>query len=259
MMPKNNKLNGFLKDKGFYLVLAVCIVGASGAAWLTANKTLNSIEENNQKIVEQNVAGEEKKWEQNDSVVIPQAPSSAVEQTLPNVKKPQEPPTSQSQSSSSASSLPSSAADSEQPKPEQRLEQAPYILPMASLAVIQPYSNGELVKNKTLGVWRTHDAVDLQGDKGCTVSAVTDGVILAIGTDPLWGGFMELKHPDGCVSSYSGLVAEKSLKKGDNVKGGQKLGVLGEIPAEIAMEPHVHFALKKQNSFVDPGLYLKLK
>lgn len=259
MMPKNNKVKLFLKDKGFYLVLAVCIVGASAAAWMTANKTLDSIEQNNRKIVEQNVSGEEKPWQDSAPIVIPSAPSQEVGNSLPDIRKPSQPPTSQSAASSSSSSSSTSDEASAQPKPEQRLEQSPYTLPMASLGVVQPYSNGELVKNKTLGVWRTHDAVDLKGDKGCNVTAVSDGVILSLGTDPLWGGFIELKHPDGCVSSYSGVVCEKSLKKGDNVKGGQKLGVLGDIPAEIAMEPHIHFSMKKQNSFVDPGLYLNLK
>lgn len=260
MMSNNNKLTAFLKDKGFYLVLAVCIVGASAAAWMTANKTLDSIEENNRKVVEQSVKGEEKKWQQEDSIIIPPiSDTQAAEASQPDVKK-QPGSGSASSQSSSASSMPAASdGSSEPPVPEQRLEQSAYTLPMASLGVIQPYSNGELVKNKTLNVWRTHDAVDLKGDKGCTVTAVSDGVIVAVGTDPLWGGFMEIKHPDGCISSYSGLVSEKNLKKNDNVKGGQKLGTLGDIPAEIAMEPHLHFAMKKGNTFLDPGLYLKLK
>lgn len=256
MVPKSNKVQTFLKDKGFYLVLAVCIVGASAAAWLTANKTLNSIENNNRKIVEQSVAGEEKPWQQSEAAIIPPIP---VQRNTPDIRKPQQSDTLRSQSSSSVSNSDVSAEDSAQQKPEQRLEQSPYTLPMGSLAVIQPYSNGTLVKNKTLNVWRTHDAVDFKGDKGCDVTAISDGVLLVMGTDPLWGGFLELKHPDGCVSSYSGILVDKNLKKGDNVKGGQKLGTLGDIPAEISMETHLHFSMKKNSNFIDPGLYLKLK
>ena len=47
MMAKNNKFKTFLKDKGFYLALALCIIGASAAAWATANKTLENIDERN--------------------------------------------------------------------------------------------------------------------------------------------------------------------------------------------------------------------
>lgn len=258
MMP-NNKIKAFFRDKGFYLVLAVCIVGASAAAWITANKTLDSIEENNRKIVEQNVSGEEKPWKESTPEVIPQIPTAPVQEPQDDIRKSPSSATSQPQLSSSSSSLQDSGESSASQSVEQRLEQSPYTLPMAVLAVIQPYSNGELVKNKTLNVWRTHDGVDLKADKGSNVMAVSDGVVTAMGTDPLWGGFIEIKHPDGCISSYSGVVAEKNLKKGDNVKGGQKLGVLGDIPAEITMEPHLHFSMKRQNSFVDPGLYLKLK
>lgn len=260
MIPKNKQVKEFLKEKGFYLVLAVCIVGASAAAWLTANKTLQSIEENNRKVVEQNVSGEEKPWQNSGSIIIPQTPQSqSTANTQPGITKPSASQSAQSAQSSSQPPVSESAAPSEQSATELKPEQSPYALPMDSVGVIQPYSNNELVKNKTLGVWRTHDAVDLKGDKGCDVKAVSDGVILTMGTDPLWGGFIEIKHPDGCVSSYSGVTAEKGLKKGDNVKGGQKLGTLGDIPAEIAMESHLHFAMKKNNAYVDPGLYLELK
>ncbi|MEG1778254.1 MAG: M23 family metallopeptidase, partial [Angelakisella sp.] len=214
--------------------------------------------ENNRKIVEQNVSGVEEPWQEEVPSEIP-SPASEAEKMLPNVEKPRQSPTSQSASSSPAISAEQQETQSEQLKPEQRLEQSPYTLPMSPLAVIAPYSKGELVKNKTLNVWRTHDAVDLKGEKNSNVTAVSDGVIVAVGVDPLWGGFIEMKHPDGCSSSYSGVTAEKSLKKGVNVKGGQKLGTLSDIPAEISMEPHLHFSIKKNGVFLDPGLYLKLQ
>ncbi|MEG1874020.1 MAG: M23 family metallopeptidase [Angelakisella sp.] len=259
MMPnKNNKLRVFLKDKGFYLVLAVCIVGASAAAWLTANKTLNSIEQNNREITQQS-EGSSATWQDTEPRIIPEPPVAGVEKNLPDIKEPRPSASSLSQPSSSSSSSAGSSEALPQQKPEQRLAQSPYTLPMPSLAVIQPYSNGELVKNKTLNVWRTHDAVDLKGDKGATVCAISDGVITTMGTDPLWGGFVEIKHPDGIVSSCSGVTPDKNLKKGATVKGGQKIGTLCDIPAEISMEPHLHLSMKKGSAYLDPGLYLKLK
>ena len=50
-MPNNNRITGLIKAKGFYIALALCIVGASAAAWATAARTLDSIEENNRQIV----------------------------------------------------------------------------------------------------------------------------------------------------------------------------------------------------------------
>ena len=67
-MGNKNTAIQFLKDKGFYIALAVCIVGAAAAAWATAARTLDSIDENNRQIVEQGVSGEEKpSWSSSSS------------------------------------------------------------------------------------------------------------------------------------------------------------------------------------------------
>ena len=50
-MGNKNTIIQFVRDKGFYIALAVCIVGASAAAWATASRTLDSIEKNNRQIV----------------------------------------------------------------------------------------------------------------------------------------------------------------------------------------------------------------
>ena len=57
-MGNKNTIIQFVRDKGFYIALAVCIVGASAAAWATASRTLDSIEKNNRQIVEQGISGE---------------------------------------------------------------------------------------------------------------------------------------------------------------------------------------------------------
>ena len=69
-MGNKNTVIRFLKDKGFYIALAVCIVGATAAAWATASRTLDSIEQNNRQIVEQGVSGEEKpQWSSSSTAV----------------------------------------------------------------------------------------------------------------------------------------------------------------------------------------------
>ena len=47
---KNNKrsgLGGFLAGKGFYAALAVCLLGAVTAAWITVDRTISSVNEAN--------------------------------------------------------------------------------------------------------------------------------------------------------------------------------------------------------------------
>ena len=43
-----------------------------------------------------------------------------------------------------------------------------------------PYSQGELVKSKTLGEWRTHDGIDLAAADGTPVVSIADGLVEAV-------------------------------------------------------------------------------
>ncbi len=71
--------------------------------------------------------------------------------------------------------------------------------------------------------------------------------------DALWGGVVQIDHPDGRSSVYSGLVTGERIKAGTEVLAGEELGTLGDIPAEISAEPHLHLALTKEGKAVDPA------
>ena len=43
------------------------------------------------------------------------------------------------------------------------------------------------------------------------------------------------------------------IKAGTEVLAGEELGTLGEIPAEISAEPHLHLALTREGKAVDPA------
>ncbi len=244
-MGNKNTIIQFVRDKGFYIALAVCIVGASAAAWATASRTLDSIEKNNRQIVEQGISGEEKpSWSSSSAA----ASSRGAEESRQNISSIEKPPASSTSApSSSSASAPSSVSETAAAAPEP-LPDSPtfaYTLPLEGGKVLNPYSGGQLVKNKTLNVWRTHDAVDIQGEKGARV--------YAIGNDALWGGVVQIDHPDGRSSVYSGLVTGERIKAGTEVLAGEELGTLGDIPAEISAEPHLHLALTREGKAVDPA------
>ena len=44
-------------------------------------------------------------------------------------------------------------------------ETQPFVMPLKG-KIINPFSNGELVKSETLGYWETHDGVDIKGKVG---------------------------------------------------------------------------------------------
>lgn len=262
-MRNKNTVIQFIKDKGFYIALAVCIVGAAAAAWATAARTLDNIQ-NDRRIVEQGVSGEEKpEWSSSSSTADRSGAGKSdkekeSDKTISNIEKPSSSSTSAPSSSSaqgpSASSGQAAAAQEE----PQGSPTVVYTQPLAEVDIIAPYSGGRLVKNKTLNVWRTHDAVDFKGEKGDKVFAIGDGKVVSANNDTLWGGMVQIQHPDGVTSTYSGLIIGENIKEGGQVKTGDELGTLGDIPAEISAETHLHLALSKDGKPVDPREVLEL-
>lgn len=125
-------------------------------------------------------------------------------------------------------------------------------LPVPGSQLLAGYSNGELVKNHTLNVWRTHDGVDLAAEKGTAVTAAEAGTVAEVVMDPLWSGTVAIDHRDGTRTVYCGVAPEKALKAGDRVTAGQVLGSVDTVTAEVAMESHLHFAAKKDGKYIDP-------
>ncbi len=256
---KENKVFSYIKDKGFYIALAVCIVGASAAAWVTASRTLDSIDESNRQIVDRSVSGEEKKWGYSELQPASEPPvSQPAAKDTKEIEKPSQSSSSSPAPSSAASSSSAPAGASSGQGGGQGALRWDYTPPVASVKVLNAYSGGQLVKNQTLNVWRTHDGVDLAGSKGDKVLCVGDGTVVSVVTDPLWGGTVSIQHPDGYVSVYCGVAADPAVKKDAQVKAGQALGTLDQIPAEISMDSHLHFAVMKDGKYVDPALLVEL-
>ncbi len=208
------KFAQFIAGKGFYVALAVCLVGAAAAAWLTIDKTLESL----------TGQGEVPISEVSESAARP-APESA------------------------AAAAPGET-ESETFWPF--TQKTTYALPVQG-DIIQDYSDGELVKNETLGEWRTHDGIDIKCEAGADICAPADGKITRVWSDPMWGECVEMEHADGVTSVFCGLDKELSVKEGDEVKLGGVIGKLGETnSAEIGADSHLHFAMKKDGKYADP-------
>ncbi len=241
----NNKFSKFIMGKGFYVVLALCLIGAGTAAWVAADRTLSSIENQNQQIIDQTPIEEELPWS------IPDEP---VRENIENIPKPS---TSSSSSSSSASlseaSEPSKepAKQGKQPAASSKQSTSVFVLPING-EVYNPFSEGKLVRNDTLKVWRTHDGIDIKAEKGTSVSAVQDGKVLTVKEDPLWGTVVEIEHSKSLVSVYCGLSKDVKIEPGDTVKTSQTIGTVDVIPAELNGPSHLHFGMRKDGKWVNP-------
>ena len=230
----SNGFQKFISGKGFYLALAVCLAGAGAAAWVAVDKTIQSVEP--APIAEKPQLKQEQPYEpakKQPAADTPSAqsdgdssPSTQSQQLQITAEAPEEDPSAQ------ASSQPSSQESS-------------------SEAAITPFSGDMLVKNETLGDWRTHNGIDIRAEAGEAVRAASDGTVTAVRNDPMWGNVVEVTSGE-YVMTYAGLSADILVKMDQSIRAGEQLGSVGEVPCELSMEPHLHFDVRSNGEYVDP-------
>lgn len=126
------------------------------------------------------------------------------------------------------------------------------ILPVEG-EISHPFSNGELVKSETLGVWKTHDGVDILCDLGTEVRSMSEGMVKEIKDDPLWGVYVIVEQNNGLDVQYCGLAKELNVKAGQEVKQGEILGKTSDTnQCEILQQPHLHLGVKQSGKWIDP-------
>lgn len=126
------------------------------------------------------------------------------------------------------------------------------ILPVEG-EIDKPFSNGELVKSETLGVWKTHDGVDILCDLGTDVKSMSEGVVKEIRDDALMGVCVTVEQTNGLEAHYCGLAKELNVKAGQQVKQGEIIGKTSDTnQSEILQKPHLHFAVKENGKWIDP-------
>lgn len=229
---------GFISGRGFYAALAVCLVGAVAAAWITVNQSISSaLEENSSVPVKQS-----RNDEYTSGSAFDAKDAAAPKQNTP-VEVPAESSTASTQSEETFNFI----------KKEQK-----FSLPVEG-NIIRGHSGGELIKYDALNEWRTHDGIDIEAAVGTEIKATADGKIASVKNDPLWGWTVEISHNDGFTSYYSGLE-KPAVEEGTEVAKGDTVGTLGETNlAEVSDASHLHFAIKQDGKFVDPAEKLNLK
>ena len=241
-----HKLSGFFSGKGFYGALGLCLVGAVATAWVAADRTLSGLEEQNRLMFQQpesqQSAEEEVVWE---------TPPVAAQNSVEEEPKPS---SSSSQSSSSSSSQQPSAAPAEpsaQPAASPVRSTSEFVLPVPG-AVFQRFSENKLVKDATMGDWRTHNGVDFAADPNQDVVAVQTGTVTLVEQDPLWGWVVEIDHGGGLTSRTCGLSEKVAVAEGERVSAGQVIGRVGTLPAEAALKSHIHLEMRQNGSLTEP-------
>jgi murein DD-endopeptidase MepM/ murein hydrolase activator NlpD len=124
-------------------------------------------------------------------------------------------------------------------------------------AVSADYSMEQLRYNETTKDWRTHAGMDIAAPEGSDVVAAADGKVLAVYEDDLLGQTVTVEHAGGVVTHYANLAEDPAVSAGDEVKSGDLLGKVGRTAlVELADEPHLHFAVYRNNVPQDPEAFL---
>ena len=118
--------------------------------------------------------------------------------------------------------------------------------------ILNAYSGDELVYNKTLGDWRTHNGIDYAAARGEKVSAPAAGKVTLAGADGSWGPTVAIEDASGRLWRISG-VADLKVKAGDTVTAGQALGTVGSVSCECAEDSHIHLEVKQGEKYLDPA------
>lgn len=102
-----------------------------------------------------------------------------------------------------------------------------------------------------------HKGQDIAAPTGTKVKSVADGVVVR--SSPVeqgggYGNFIVIKH-DNFYSAY-GHLSKREVNKGDKVKKGELIGLVGSTGQSTG--PHLHFEIRKteNGSQVDPKPYL---
>lgn len=108
-----------------------------------------------------------------------------------------------------------------------------------------------------VGVGNFHTGVDLAGVKiGDEVIAADGGVVTFAGDAGSYGILVKLLHEDG-VETYYAHMRVASVKEGDKVYKGQKVGEVGITG--VTTGPHLHFEVRIDGKTVNPLNYLPKK
>ena len=258
-------VDSFVSGKGFYIVLFACIAVIGVSAWVLLFSDYAVVSETRDytdAVLQEHPAAELPVLAPEGEIfgeteVLEKAEEPAVEVMRP-IKTPEKEPDVAPVKEPEPAPAPAPEAPPEG-EPEQIVEEkapASFIWPIAGDIAVG-YFPDELVFNKTMGDWRTHDGVDIAAAIGSRVMAVSDGTVTGVYTDDLMGSTVVIDHGDGLTSVYQNLAATPTVSVGDSVAEGSVIGSVGDTAiAETGEVQHLHFSMAKDGVSVDPADYL---
>ena len=212
------KILRLLKTKGYYLVLALCVLTVGTISFLSYRA---SQQEESKKPLEPSTQNVEK-----------------VEENVPadETEHPAEQP----------------AAQQPAPNPAPAVYQAPL-----EGEQIGHFSPDQPVYSYTLKDWRTHCGIDIAAEEGTQVLNVCEGVVESVAQDDLMGNLVTVRHTDGKRSRYASL-ATVTVEEGQLLALGDPVGTVGKtMLLECGETHHLHYELWEDDKVLDPAFLWK--
>lgn len=214
------KLLHFLKTKGYYMVLALCVLTVGTVSFLSYRAAQK----------EQAETPLQQQGTQDVEKVEEGVPDDRTEEPAPETEAPTE-------------SAP-------------QVDAARYAAPLEG-ELIAHYSPDQPVYSYTLKDWRTHCGIDIAAAAGTQVLNVSEGVVDAVTVDDLMGNLVVVRHTDGKISRYASLDTV-TVQEGQMVALGDPIGTVGKtMLLECGETDHLHYELWNEYQSIDPTTVFK--
>ncbi len=220
---KNSVISKFFSGKGFYMVLAGCLIAVGVAAW-SAVAAIN----------DQNTTKK------------PDNVNSYLSSEVPQIEEPV-----QNEVVDEPYSEPSDTSEIESQTTNTKPVAAYFVMPVSG-SVEKEFDAKTLQYSATFQDMRLHLGVDIIAEKGASVVACGDGTVSRIYSDLILGTIIEIDHGNGIVARYCGMDENLLVDIDDVVTASQKIGTLGYVPGESADASHLHFEMLKNGKQVSP-------
>ncbi|WP_406945209.1 peptidoglycan DD-metalloendopeptidase family protein [Halobacillus sp. SY10] len=112
-----------------------------------------------------------------------------------------------------------------------------------------PAVGGEITSKQGERWGRYHKGIDIAGVSDKTIKAADNGKVVEAGYRNSFGNKVVIDHGNGYETTYAHL-SSIDVKKGETVKKGEKLGVMGTTGRSTGV--HLHFEIHKEGSLENP-------
>ena len=99
-----------------------------------------------------------------------------------------------------------------------------------------------------------HEGIDLLSPEGTAVRASAAGKVIFAGQGPDDYGLTVIVFHGGRWTTTYSFLSKVTVKEGDEVKAGERIGLVGETG--LATEPQLHFEVRKNRVALDPVKFL---